>query len=194
MAIHNAYTKEQLAFLVENSHLDYAQVTALFNAAFKLDKTIKSIALVCSRNGFHCKKTPRPQGLKRHYKNGSSSFFKKGCEPNNRSEIGAERLRKNDGYIEIKTPCGWEMKQRVVWERENGEIPRGHVIFFKDSNRQNCDLDNLVCVPRGVITIANRFFQFKSYPREAHETVFLMSHLKHKLHNPTQPKTKESLC
>jgi len=187
MARHNAYTAEQIAWLFAHSHLDYAQVTALFNETFSTSKTIENIALVCSRNGFHCKKNARPKGLKRNYKNGSPSQFQKGCEPNNRSEIGAERLRPKDGYIEVKTERGWEMKQRVAWERENGEIPKGHVIFFKDSNRQNCDLDNLVCVPRGVITIANRFFQFKSYPREAHETVFLMSHLKHKLHNPTQP-------
>jgi hypothetical protein len=187
MATYNAYTPEQISFLVDHSHLDYAQVVALFNEKFNTDKTVKKIALACSRNGFHCKKNARPKGLKRHYKNGSPSHFKKGCEPNTRSEIGTERVRPKDGYIEIKTSRGWEMKQRVIWEREKGEIPKGYVVFFKDLNRQNCRIENLICVPRGVVTIANRFFQFKSYPREAHETVFLMAHLKHKLHNHTQP-------
>lgn len=197
MAIHNAYSSEQIDFLVAHSHLDYTQVTARFNEKYGTDKTIKNIGLVCSRNGFHCQKTPRPKGLKRNYKNGSPSQFKKGCEPATRSEIGSERLRKIDGYIEIKTDRGWEMKQREVWRREKGDIPKGHVIFFKDGNRQNFDISNLECIQKGVVTIANSLFQLKSYPREMHETVFLLAHLKYKSHhlnrnhNGTRTTTKQ---
>ena len=34
-----------------------------------------------------------------------------------------------------------------TWKQYNGEIPEGHVIIFLDGNKQNCDIENLACVP-----------------------------------------------
>ncbi len=176
------YSQTEMDFLFARSHLTYDEVTQAFNTQFGTKKTIKAIGLFCNRRGIYFKKTARAKGLKRNYKNGSPSQFQKGRSAPNKSPLGAERVRKKDSYIEIKTVRGWEMKQRVVWEREKGEIPAGNIIFFKDGNQQNCDIENLECVPRGVITIANKQYQFESYPAQMRETVFLMAQVKYKMH------------
>lgn len=37
---------------------------------------------------------------------------------------------------------------RMNWEKENGPIPPGHVIRFKDGNTMNCAIENLECISR----------------------------------------------
>lgn len=37
---------------------------------------------------------------------------------------------------------------RLVWEKHNGEIPKGYVIHHKDENKMNWDLDNLELLNR----------------------------------------------
>lgn len=37
----------------------------------------------------------------------------------------------------------------AVWIAANGPIPAGHNVYFKDGNRFNCDLSNLVCLKIG---------------------------------------------
>lgn len=34
------------------------------------------------------------------------------------------------------------------WERANGPLPVGHCLWFKDRNRQNCELSNLELITR----------------------------------------------
>lgn len=67
----------------------------------------------------------------------------------NHRPIGSERINVS-GYTEVKVeePNKWRPKHQVVWEREYGKIPKQHVIIFADGNKQNFDLDNLVCVSR----------------------------------------------
>jgi hypothetical protein len=35
------------------------------------------------------------------------------------------------------------LMQRFIWEAFRGEIPKGHVIYFKDNDNTNFSLDNL---------------------------------------------------
>jgi len=75
--------------------------------------------------------------------------FKKGNKPANLKPVGSERISIK-GYIEIKTkdPNKWQLKHRVVWKKEKGKIPNGYNIQFKDSNNQNCHIDNLYIISR----------------------------------------------
>lgn len=76
--------------------------------------------------------------------------FKKGTVPPNRRNVGEKRITK-DGYIEIKVAEGlkqWNLLHRVVWEEQNGVIPKGYNIQFKDGNRQNCNIENLYIISR----------------------------------------------
>lgn len=75
--------------------------------------------------------------------------FQKGNIPANHREVGSERITK-DGYIEVKVaePNKWKLKQRLVWQQANGEIPKGSIIRFLDGNKLNCSLENLMIVSK----------------------------------------------
>lgn len=62
----------------------------------------------------------------------------------NRVPVMSERLS-IDGYrlIKVSEPNEWKPKHRVIWEKNNGKIPHGARIRFKDGNRTNICLENL---------------------------------------------------
>lgn len=70
--------------------------------------------------------------------------------------IGYERATRKDGMVMVRIEKGWDYKQRVVWRKHHGEIPKGHYIIFLDGDRTNYDIENLACVsPRESSLIAN---------------------------------------
>lgn len=85
-------------------------------------------------------------------------WFKKGNKPANHAPVGTERVRPTNGYVWVKIaePKTWRMKQLVVWEEAHGPIPKGMMIYFKDRDRTNCELDNLMLVERRLIGALNR--------------------------------------
>jgi hypothetical protein len=94
-----------------------------------------------------------PEGMQRSRK----TCFKKGNLPKNHRPVGSERIVKKGGYIEVKTaePKTWRLKHRIVWEQNNGPIPKGANIQFRDGNPQNCSIDNLYLITRDRQMIAN---------------------------------------
>lgn len=87
------------------------------------------------------------------------TMFKKGNRPHNTLEIGDEVI--NDfGYIKVKVaePNVWKFKHRLVWEQAHGEIPQGSVVCFKDGNKTNCNLDNLILLTKGERAVINKYF------------------------------------
>lgn len=84
------------------------------------------------------------------------TWFKKGCIPNNYRPVGSERVNV-EGYVEIKVadPNKWKLKHRVVWESVNGKIPKGCIILFKDNDRTNTEIDNLMLVRRSTQAVLN---------------------------------------
>lgn len=60
--------------------------------------------------------------------------------------VGYERPARDDGMVMVKTEDGWDYKQRVVWKKHYGEIPKNHFIIFLDGDRTNYDISNLACV------------------------------------------------
>jgi len=74
--------------------------------------------------------------------------FKKGNKPHNtKTGIGhISKRRDNTGryYLHIKISEGnWILYHRYLWEKENGKIPKGHIIAFVDQDTMNCSIDNL---------------------------------------------------
>ena len=95
-----------------------------------------------------------------HYQAGGRSAetqFKAGSRNGRASilwmPIGAERVR-SDGYLERKlTDTGVTRRDfvcihHIVWREAGREIPRGHVLTFKDGNKRNIVLDNLELINR----------------------------------------------
>lgn len=78
--------------------------------------------------------------------------FKKGQDPHNTQPIGYERVTV-DGYVEVKVRHlkdgdgknkNFELKQRLIWEQNNGPIPDGGIIEFLDGDKLNFEDSNLV--------------------------------------------------
>ncbi len=82
-------------------------------------------------------------------KGSEKTWFKKGNIPANHKPIGSERIDKY-GYIslKVKEPNVWMLKHRYLYEKYIGKIPSGATVSFKDGNRQNLNLDNLILITR----------------------------------------------
>ena len=99
---------------------------------------------------------PRNKGLRRPgYSIGrgrmQQTTFKKGQRPRNWLPIGTVKMD-CDGYLRRKIAEGiggsgnarvWEFVHRRVWEDAHGPIPKGHRIWWKDRDHNNCALENL---------------------------------------------------
>ena len=76
-----------------------------------------------------------------------------------RRPVGSE-MAGSDGYVLVKvaedatrpqSKDNWRPKQVVLWEREHGPLPPGHVVMFADHDKGNFDPANLVAVPRRML-------------------------------------------
>jgi hypothetical protein len=129
--------------------------------------------------------------------------FKKGCRTGiaqkNWKPIGTVLLD-GDGYPRIKVreavhgvePTGfgnqkcWPFLSRRTWEESNGPIPPGHVIVFRDGQRDNCAIGNLECISRA--DLARRNSMWGRLPQELAEVIQLNGALKRKLRRLTDGK------
>ncbi len=81
--------------------------------------------------------------------------FKKGNRPHSYLPVGTIKANA-DGYLRVKIsdapePLGargaksanWEFVHKRVWEAAHGPVPKGHRIWWKDGNHNNCSLENL---------------------------------------------------
>ena len=88
--------------------------------------------------------------------------FKPGRAPSearNYKPVGSLRISK-DGYLEQKTTDDqsvyparrWVALHRIVWERENGQVPPGHIVVFKPgmltTDHDAITMDRLECITR----------------------------------------------
>ena len=99
-----------------------------------------------------------PEALERSKK----TWFKKGHRPTNELPVGSIVVN-SDGYkLRKKQAEGtlwerWEHLHRAVWEEHNGPIPEGMMVSFKDSNKLNCDISNLMLITRGENRVMTRW-------------------------------------
>ena len=159
--------EEMAQFIAENQYMkSAAEMAELFNEHFGTDY-MTAVKIKTFRHNHHLNsgRTGRfekghipvnrgTKGLK--YPGSEKGWFKKGNVPVNHRPVGSERISV-DGYIEIKVaePNKWRLKQRVVYEEKYGMIPKGHVLIFLDRNPLNCSLDNLMLIPRSVLSRVN---------------------------------------
>lgn len=178
------YTPEMDAFLVKNAKVTRKELVVMFNDHFGTALNIHQLSGRCLRIGAltgrtgQLKKgvTPWNKGLK-GYCASPGTQFKKGHAPSNCAPVGHESITW-DGYVYRKFEGESEMKLKHVylWEQANGKLPDGYVLIFKDGNKQNCELDNLMPVERRVLSVMNKKYGALMNP-ETKETVALMSKL-----------------
>lgn len=161
------YSEEVERFIIEN-HKGVSQrnMTRMVNEKFNLNISKEQIRLFYKAHNLN-------SGLTGQFVKGCTSFnkgkkqseymsadaiertkatrFKKGNTPINHKPVGTERIDR-DGYIMVKVaePNKWKLKHRMVWEEAHGEVPKGYIVIFKDQNKMNCELNNLMLITRAV--------------------------------------------
>jgi hypothetical protein len=86
------------------------------------------------------------KGTKGVMMGGVETQFKKGQNPHNTKPIGYRSYR--DGYLVEKVETGFKFVHVLMWEAENGPVPKGLFVVFKDRNKANITLDNLELIDR----------------------------------------------
>lgn len=195
------YALADLAWLEANRQLELNDYAARFRAEFgRDDVTASNLHGLRKRKGWRSGRTgrfakghtPATKGKKRPFNpNSARTQFKKGNIPHTYRGPGHESVGK-DGYVllvvaETNPHTGGAtrsvQKHRWLWERANGPVPEGHTLKSLDGNRQNCDPDNWVAVPRAVLArLAGRSrTPYDAAPPELKPTLLAVAKLKHSL-------------
>ncbi len=183
---YRSFTDEQVAFLREQfTTLTRSELTVAFNQHFGTDKTKNQIVAFLKNHKIRSNRDGRFQKGQVSWNTGTkgvmkpnSGSFQKGSRPVNHRPVGSERVNV-EGYIEIKTaePNVWDLKQRVVYEREHGPIPEGHNVRFRDGDRLNCEPDNLILVDNRENALLNQRYKMNHQPLEHRDTLVLLARL-----------------
>lgn len=163
---HKPYTKIQLKFIYKNKTLPHAALAAAFNKKFRTKKNRDAIHSLCTRKGWltgrtgrfekgHIPWTAGTKGLGICKANKGS--FEKGNRPANSLPVGS-KIIDSYGYIKVKVaePNIWKFKHLIIWENAHGKITPGYIIRFKDGNKLNCRLSNLIEINRQVHCYLNK--------------------------------------
>ena len=162
------YTDEERKFFEEYvpGH-KYREIQQEFTKRFGWEITMSQIKTYIHNHNLNTGRTGKfEKGLVPHnkgkkmppevYEKCKATMFKKGNVPNNHKSVGSERITR-DGYIEIKVaePNKWLLKHRYIWEQEHGKIPDKHILIFRDNDKTNVALDNLLLISRGENAVLN---------------------------------------
>jgi len=183
------FTDEQKQWVIKQYRvLSLKDMTAAFNAHFGDSKTVSQLRCFTRNHGIKSGRTGRfEKGCDVWNKgvsfnaggNSAKTRFKKGHTPANHRPVGAERVDNKDGYVSVKVaePNEWKLKHILVWEQHHGSLPANHVLWFKDNDRTNCAIDNLMCVSRGENALTNKHGLGKAAPEDK-QTVQLIAKLR----------------
>lgn len=141
------------------------------------------------RHQFQKGQEPANKGLRRpgwHAGRMRETQFRKGHFPANKDRdyyvIGALRVNA-DGYIDMRISFepgarGWRGLHLILWEDEHGPIPKKHCLRFRDGDRLNVCLDNLVMLSRAGNMGLNTIHHL---PDELKSTINLLGQLKRRI-------------
>ena len=161
------YSMEVIDYIRKNSWgVSSAEMTERLKEKFGIVSTPRQIKVLRQKLGVKsgCKgwylksHEPGNKGLKieeymspEAIEKSKKTRFKKGDRPANELPVGTV-IRHSSGYMIRKRSMKgkqwerWEFLHRAVWEEHNGPIPKGYKIIFKDRDKTNCDISNLLLV------------------------------------------------
>jgi len=130
---------------------------------------------------------PQNKGKKmspEQYEKCSKTMFKKGNKPHNTKFDGCLSIRRdkrtNRAYLYIRLSEGkWDEYHRYLWEKENGKIPEGFKLVFKDGNTSNMAIDNLELVSDQELMRRNTIHR---YPDDLKSAIIGLRKLKKQLY------------
>lgn len=170
-----------------------SELTQKINDKFKTAYTVNQVVAMCKRERLSSGRTGHFSVGHKTWNSGTKGVVKpnsgtiqKGAIPPNLRDFGSERICKKDGYIlvkiDVKNPhTGFKgrfvHKHRYIWEINNGPIPEGMVVSFKDGNKLNCFIGNLELLNRETLAVMNKA-QVSKAPEELRPTLRTLSKLK----------------
>lgn len=115
---------------------------------------------------------------------GEETQYKTGHMPHNHKPVGSMR-KQVDGYwyIKVKEPKKWVALHQHNWIKENGPIPEGKFLKFKDGNIDNCEPQNLYLSDRKSNMKDNTIHR---YPAELKAVIKTLSKLKRQINGKEQ--------
>lgn len=163
------FTKEEVEYLREISYMRYRtskEIRDMMEEKFRFEYTLSQIKGKLKREkiktGINARfakgHTPYNKGKKISVNPKSvKTQFKKGNTPHNTMPIGTE-VKNEDGYTKVKIaePNIWELKHRLIYKKYKGDIPEGSNVIFKDKNKENFNIDNLMLVTREKMLYMNK--------------------------------------
>lgn len=161
------YPQEVVDFIQENHKgAGPKKMADLLNTAYRTTYTKTQIKSYYGNNDinsgldgrFQKGQVPSNKNKKGIYFAGcEKTWFKKGHTPKNHRPVGSERVD-TDGYTLVKTeePDVWTLKHKVIWEKANGLVPEGHKLLFKNGDRQDITLENLMIITDYEMLVLNR--------------------------------------
>ena len=159
-----AYSDNELSWIEANqTGISRKELSQKFNARFSRSISQQNLTGLCKRNGWANGRDTRMKKGQKSWNKGVTGYmganktsFKKGSVPHNHKPVGYERIR-GDGYVTVKVaePNKFRLKQLVVWEAHHGKLKKGYNLRFLDNDRTNCNIDNLMLIPRAVNSIVN---------------------------------------
>ncbi len=187
MKKHN-YTKKEAEFLKNNIEgTSYKELHKMFNKKFNLNLTygqirgyLKNHNLTNGRDTRFQKGNTPLSPIKKGQRIGVETQFKPGQRPHNYKPVGFERVDR-DGYTLIKISDRgtwnerWRHKHKVLWEKHNGPIPKGHKLIFADGDKTNITLENLILVTNAQMLIINQHDLIKDNHPELTKTGTLIA-------------------
>ena len=114
--------------------------------------------------------------------------FKPGRRPHTWRPIGSERTSP-DGYKQRKVsdtgypPRDWIGLHCLLWREHHGDIPAGHIVVFRDRNKQHIHIGNLELISRAEHCRRN---SIHNYPPELKDAMRALGKLKRTINRATE--------
>lgn len=154
------YPQEVIDYICANVEgVSHYQMSVRVNEAFGTSYTRNQIKRFYAKRGLNSGltggvekgHTPPNKGKKGERASGcEKTWFQKGNSPPNKLPIGTV-LKKYDGYLWRKigeSSREWKQEHLLVWEAANGPMPEGCLVGFKDGNKENVALENLMLLTK----------------------------------------------
>lgn len=162
---------EHLEFLRKNYPLmSQKKLTEALNKEFGLERTpgqvlgvLKNYKITSGRDG-RFEGADDPRRCTTGATGPNAGTFKKGQVPINLKPLGHERVDKN-GFLLVKIPeknpytgaaTRYQFKHIYLWEQAHGKVPSGHAVAFRDGDKANCVLENLMLITRAELLQLNK--------------------------------------
>lgn len=161
-------------------HVGDYEISLMFQEAYPKDKgwTLKHIEKKRNQLGLHRTKTELKAIRERN-----KAF---GCwmvgsvhtwQTRGIAKPGEVRSWKGREYI--KTEKGFELANRLIWEKQYGKIPEGMNIVRKDISKPMTDIHNLEMITDGELGQRNKLTQ---YPYDLRQTIITLNKLKKEIY------------